>query len=496
MMFREFFIVSNFVNKLLFRNIKKIYDKYKFYTLVFSLIFIILLLLFSVVLKDSVSGLFSAYVTGGSTTNIFSLMKAVGINTSIIISIFYFLLKMLSPEEDNVEKMLSNYGVSYWIRNLSINLSKYTWIIIGCDLILLSLYYPAVLESLLTTGFKITFLVYIVIQTIFYIICLDIVYNFSTYVFYKIGISYYRQITNYLLVGISIYIFSKIFGNANHIYSIDFDYNITYFCSPIFLLFSAELRNVVEINSITYICMLFSICIIFILSNLVKIKDKNCKRASRLSNKIPFLLNEKAIITKEIIEYFRNSDNISSFVCSILILIVLKQVVHYSFDSMYVAEAILAIPTVSLFYSFGNEPSMKYIYKAVLKDSYKMLIYKYIAGLVLVFLQCFIISLFFRSDMILSNIDIIILCTLVSTSVFSFLGTVFPYSRKSTFGSTAVICAIILFLIPLVMISIYYVQLYTISITLVKIALLVVWVLLQSLAIWLQNCKLFKEENL
>ena len=425
---KKSFIISNFMLKMWMKEILKILNtKTKQAVSVIVALFLIF-----------IASLVGYQLTSLSLTSFFSgdpksltlLIVSMYFNASIFTMVLFILFKTVATDYDRLWIQLSWFPIKRYEKNLGYFL-LFSNMVIGLVILFISLIIvPASVMQGAGVRFIFAFLVGLFLQSSFMLFLIHFLYNFISFIVRICKIPFTKLLSLFLIVMIVVSYVLEIF-NINKLLTnfTDFDYNLMYFLTPVFLGLMGELA-LVEVN--LYIILggyiLVAIASYF---SLFLMDPESEKKSLKFLQFIPMPRSKfGALIVKEVKCQSRNEENLLNFILIILLTIMfsLKFNVNQSLIVLFILSGTTGIVALN---SFGNDLKMNTSYKMFGLSESKVAMGKWVGLCILSFVQLIIycLILMYVPESLLSTLQIILIA-MNSVALFYVAGIVFPIDKK------------------------------------------------------------------
>lgn len=420
--------------------------------MLFAFFFLLLSILCGVIGYQLVNPTVGLFFDGDNRT-LYFLFVSLLINVSIISSVLYIILKVITPEQNEFSEILGWFPITNFQKNIGYRLPIFLVICCFMEYIYLLLLAPSFLANKIGFVNLLLVLLIIFIQSILILSIDAMIYNFLNYIFSILGFTYKRVVSIFILIVIisAYYLETYSVIEIQNSY-FQFHYNLFYLLVPIIMkiLGAAALMNVKvgTIVLVTLICLLLALGTLFL--NERPVNNKKI----RIFKNLPIGKSwTRAIMTKEVKMQCRNDENFTNCLVFFLCIIILK--IRY----LYFECNLLLICIISVFMSiiainsYGNEEKFFPMYKIMGKSYLKIMLLK-IAGLMIVAIAGFLVCSEFISDLH-NNIDLLLIgmVLILDSIVLLFgVGVIFPVNEKNPYIGMIGFVSLLLIVFPLIVI--------------------------------------------
>ncbi|MEH6849888.1 hypothetical protein [Bacillus pseudomycoides] len=389
----------------------------------------------------------------GDTRSITLLTVSMYLNASILTFVFFIFFKAMASDQDRLSIQLSWFPVNLFEKNLGyfIPFSSVILSLVFCMISIIMV--PAFFTQKAGFIFSCAFLFGLLLQSFFVLCLMQFIYNISTFLV-KICKLPFGKLLTLLLVILVCLIYGleslSIKGMLNT-FTV-FDYNVTYFASPIFLGVIGELAYMKVNIPIIIIGYIGVILLSFFSLFLINIKSE--KRSLKLFRFLPIPQNKLgALIVKEVKSQCRNEENLLNSILIIILVILFKLKFNFQ-DNSVIIIALAGITGIIALNSFGNDKKMYLAYKTYNITSLKVLTGKFIGLCILSLIQLviFCLLLLYTPDTFKESFQIILI-VINSIAAFYLAGTIIPLDKNNPYAGILAFIFILCSLIPIVFIG-------------------------------------------
>ncbi|WP_307893708.1 hypothetical protein [Bacillus swezeyi] len=416
-------------------------------------LFLLLAVSMGAVIGYSFTGMFLSSFLNGDVRSLGLFVISMFMNASIFTFVLFILFKVRTPEQHSFSMQLSWFPLTAFQRSLG----YYIPFAGAVSFLVLFIIFILLIPNFIATGvgiwFAFTFFALLFVQILFFFSLLNLVYNLVYITILKFGFPLQKFFSMFALVVLAVLYGMTSFDLAKiqNAYS-SFDYNLTYFTAPLFLLLNGQAADAAIVPVVLILAA--AIMASFLSLNFVPILTE--KKSSKLFSFIKIPSSKLlSMMVKEIKIQARNEENILNFIFLLLALCFLK----YRFQFGFTGESYLVLGGVTgiiAFNSFGNDQRMMPVYKALHLKLATVLWSKYLGLCVLGLLQLCLFSLLTWTfpesfPVLLKTIAVM----MNSIAMFYLAGIIFPLDRNNPYMGIFSFGMLLLFLIPLFFIGNY-----------------------------------------
>ncbi|MED1738488.1 hypothetical protein P4U97_02925 [Bacillus swezeyi] len=416
-------------------------------------LFLLLAVSMGAVIGYSFTGMFLSSFLNGDVRSLGLFVISMFMNASIFTFVFFILFKVRTPEQHSFSMQLSWFPLTAFQRSLGYYIPFAGAVSFLVLFIIFILLIPNFIASGVGIWFAFTFFALLFVQILFFFSLLNLVYNLVYITILKFGFPLQKFFSMFALVVLAVLYGMTSFDLAKiqNAYT-SFDYNLTYFTAPLFLLLNGQAADAAIVPVVLILAA--AIMASFLSLNFVPILTE--KKSSKLFSFIKIPSSKLlSMMVKEIKIQARNEENILNFIFLLLALCFLK----YRFQFGFTGESYLVLGGVTgiiAFNSFGNDQRMMPVYKALHLKLATVLWSKYLGLCVLGLLQLCLFSLLTWTfpesfPVLLKTIAVM----MNSIAMFYLAGIIFPLDRNNPYMGIFSFGMLLLFLIPLFFIGNY-----------------------------------------
>ncbi|KAA0839769.1 hypothetical protein QNH18_05055 [Bacillus paralicheniformis] len=419
-------------------------------------LFLILAIAMGSIIGYSFTGMFLSAFLNGEIRSLGLFVISMFMNVSIFTFVFFILFKVRTPEQNSFSMQLSWFPLTAFERSLGYFIPFAGAVSFLVLFIMSILLIPNFVASGVGFWFAFTFFALLFVQIIFFFSLLNLVYNLVYMVILKFGFPLQKFFSMFVLVVLAvIYGFTSFdLGKIQNAYS-TFDYNLTYFAAPLFLVLNGQSAGAGII--LVVLILAAAVTASFMSLNVVPILTE--KKSSKLFSFIKIPSSKPlSLAVKEIKSQARNEENILNFIFLLLALCFLK----YKFQFGFTGESYLVLGGVTgiiAFNSYGNDLRMMQVYKAMHLKITTVLWSKYLGLCVLGLIQLCLFSVLtwtFPESFAVFVKTIAVLLNAIA--MFYLAGIIFPLDRNNPYMGIFSFGMLLIFMIPLFFIVNYAVD--------------------------------------
>ncbi|MFN2746792.1 MULTISPECIES: hypothetical protein [Bacillus] len=416
-------------------------------------LFLLLAISMGAIIGYSFTGMFLSSFLNGDVRSLGLFVISMYMNASIFTFVFFILFKVRTPEQHSFSMQLSWFPLTAFERSLGYYIpfaGAVSFLVLFFMLVLLI---PNFMASGVGFWFAFSFFAVLFVQIIFFFSLLNLVYHLVYIIILKFGFPLQKFFSLFVLVVLAVFYAMTQFDLANiqNAYA-SFDYNLTYFAAPLFLLLNGQAIDAAFIPIVMILAA--AVAGSFLSLNFVPILTE--KKSSKLFSFIKIPSSKPlSLMVKEIKTQARNEENMLNFIFLLLALCFLK----YRFQFGFTGESYAVLGGVTgiiAFNSFGNDMKMLAVYKSLHLKMAAVLWSKYLGLCVLGLLQLCLFSLLTWTfpesfPVFLQTLGVL----LNSIAMFYLAGIIFPLDRHNPYMGIFSFGMLLLCLIPLFFIGNY-----------------------------------------
>ncbi|MGE7924738.1 hypothetical protein ACQKND_16365 [Viridibacillus arvi] len=445
-------VISNFMLKMWKKEILKILDtKTKLFIAIIVAISILSISIFAGYQITSVS--LKSFLNG-DTRSIVLLTVSMYLNASILTIVFFIVFKAVTSDQDRLSIQLSWFPINSYEKNLGYFI-LFSSVILSLVFIIISIIMvPAFITQGVGVAFSLAFLLGLFLQITFVLFLMQLIYNSLNYLVKVCKIPFTKLLTLFLVILLCLTYGLETLSIKGMLKTFTvFDYNITYFLSPVFLGMIGELKYMKVNVLLTLGGYIGTVILSYFSLFLINVRSEN--RSLKLLHFIPIPRNKLGALTiKEIKSQCRNEENLLNFL--LIVMLVLLFNFKFTLNNDLLILIILAGMTgIVALNSFGNDKKMNIAYKLYGIMPSKIVISKFMGLCILAIVQLIFFCLLLLYVPEINNSLQIILITVNSVAVFYLAGIIVPLDKNNPYTGILAFIFLLSCLVPILFIGNY-----------------------------------------
>lgn len=467
-MLKKFFLISKTILRINKRKAQTVVVRNAFFLLVGLIVVSFSLFALGSIIAPSAMAITNSAALGGNARDFAAIIQSFFVNASMLASALYIFSCFFSSRGDEIERMLSNYGVSRSLRNLCFWSGKVGFLF-ATSLVLCSvLVFPGIFLSDLTLNFKITTVVFISIQAAFvliFIMSLDIALATLLKTIRIPGQKGLKILLLFIIVGSCFWRYFQEISNAGVTTSLLLQLP-QLMSFPLLAMYPAV--GISPFNA--GLSLLILVLSAVVSTIMLKIEDPRLPDARSFAplKRMRFWPGAWSISTKVIKEMVRNKECMSSYLFMLLTCIACKFLNPEIFNNDLFALSV-AFPAVNFLYATSHENKVRHLYMIRRLSPIGVFFANALAPLIIAAFQAISLCLFFPTSVITLAADSIIASFAFTGGGFYLLGILFPIDEEHPFSSSLIIALLVLALMPILIILFQFASYINMEIAVIQV---------------------------